>query len=397
VISLGNVAFRASGIATSVGSNEIITHGNDGAGAGTDQGFSYDHGLFDFSISGIPVAGDSVRVVIAQFASIPADAVYRKLMPAGWQYFEEDANNALASAPGEEGICPPPGDVAYVAGLNEGDWCVQLTIEDGGANDADGIADRAVHDPSGVSSEPVTATVTGNGGGALSGNVLMLMSLVLLWRLRRHRALTSSAVLGAAVLLSAGQAQAESSLMPSYIGVSYLSAKSDQSSDDLNAELDALFLNVSAHQSDLTRSGYAAYLGYQLNDSYALEIGYLDLGETSTTIAGSSADINTFLNTTSSVYPVTAKGWTVAMVASGAVTDNVSLLAKVGVFAWHTDYTLSSATTSRSFDADGGDAFMGLAIESELMPRVPVRLGWTNYRLDDVNVGAWELGVSYWF
>ena len=396
-IKLGSVAFRANTGIIGVSLDEIVTHGHDGAGAQGDQDFNYNHGLFDFSISGLPVAGQSVRVVIAQLAAIPVDAAYRKLMPSGWQYFEEDANNALASAPGEAGICPPPGDVAYLPGLTEGDWCVQLTIEDGGANDADGSPDGTVRDPGGVTAEPVIASVTGNGGGAFSGNVLMLMSLILLWRLRRQRALVGTAVLSAAALLGASQVQAENSLMPSYAGISYLSAKSDESSDDFNSELAALSLNASVHQSDLTRSGYSAYIGYPLNDSYAVEIGYLDLGESSVSIAGPTADINTFLNTTTSVYPVTAKGWTLAMVASGAITDKVSLLAKVGVFAWNTDYTLSSATSLRSFDTDGGDIFLGLAIESELMPGLPVRFGWTNYRLDNINVGAWELGVAYLF
>ena len=38
-------------------------------------------------------------------------------------------------------------------------WCVQLTIEDGGPNDADGVANQEIVDPGGV------ATVASNGGG----------------------------------------------------------------------------------------------------------------------------------------------------------------------------------------------------------------------------------------
>ena len=115
------------------------------------------------------------------------------------------------------------------------------------------------------------------------------------------------------------------------------------------------------------------------------------------TITGSNADVNTVLETISTVYPVTAKGWTAAIVASAAVNDNFNLLAKAGLFDWHSDYTLSSATTSRSFDTDGNDVFFGAAIESECVPRWPVRLGWTYYRLDSVNVRSWELGVGYLF
>jgi hypothetical protein len=111
------------------------------------------------------------------------------------------------------------------------------------------------------------------------------------------------------------------------------------------------------------------------------------------TITGPNADVSTFLETISTVYPVPAKGWTAAIVASAAMNDNFNLLTKVGLFGWRSDYTLSSTTKSRSFDTDGNDVFFGLAVESELVPRWPVRLGWTQYRLDNVNVGIWELVI----
>ena len=85
------------------------------------------------------------------------------------------------------------------------------------------------------------------------------------------------------------------------------------------------------------------------------------------------------------------------MLVSGAITDKVNLLARAGVFAWNTEYRLASASTSRSFDDDSSDVFIGLALESELIPKWPVRFGWTNYRVGDVNVDAWELGVVYLF
>ncbi len=61
-----------------------------------------------------------------------------------------DDNNGLASAPGEKGICPPPGDEAFTEGLTEGHWCVQLTIEDGGPNDADGNINQSIDDTGGL-------------------------------------------------------------------------------------------------------------------------------------------------------------------------------------------------------------------------------------------------------
>ena len=108
---------------------------------------------YDFEISGIN-AGDSVRIVLPQASAIPKNARYRKYSAeSGWNDFVEDANNFVASAQGLLGVCPAPGDASYLPGLNEGNFCVQLTIEDGGANDADNEANSEIIDPGGVATQ----------------------------------------------------------------------------------------------------------------------------------------------------------------------------------------------------------------------------------------------------
>ena len=108
-------------------------------------------GLFDFIAYGLPQAGQSFNLVLPQRLPIPADALYRKFTPVnGWVEFVVDVNNQFASSQGSFGFCPPPGDASWVIGLNEGHWCVQLTIEDGGPNDDDGLANGSIHDPGGV-------------------------------------------------------------------------------------------------------------------------------------------------------------------------------------------------------------------------------------------------------
>ncbi|NAX48783.1 tandem-95 repeat protein [Photobacterium halotolerans] len=108
-------------------------------------------GVFDFIAHGLPTAGQSYQVVLPQRLPIPANAVYRKFTESqGWKNFVTDAQNLVSSAQGEAGYCPPPGDSQWQAGLQEGHWCVQLTIQDGGPNDDDGLANGSVLDPGGV-------------------------------------------------------------------------------------------------------------------------------------------------------------------------------------------------------------------------------------------------------
>ncbi|MBE0365842.1 hypothetical protein PULV_b0521 [Pseudoalteromonas ulvae UL12] len=107
-------------------------------------------GIFDFILEGLPTPGESYRIVLPQVSAIPANAVYRKLINNQWTEFLIDEHNAIHSAAGEPGYCPTTGDPQWRAGLQEGAWCVQLTIQDGGKNDADGIKNGTIVDPSGV-------------------------------------------------------------------------------------------------------------------------------------------------------------------------------------------------------------------------------------------------------
>jgi hypothetical protein len=139
-------------------------------------------GYFDFTIRGLPVQGGSARVVIPQREPVPAEAVYRKLgAVGGWMDFIEDGNNVVTSSPGVEGFCPPPDAPVYTRGLTAGDWCVRLTIEDGGPNDADGAANGRITDPGGVGlgttvdEEGVEAS--NDGGGSLGPIALVFLLL----------------------------------------------------------------------------------------------------------------------------------------------------------------------------------------------------------------------------
>ena len=71
-------------------------------------------------------------------------------MNGSWRDFVVDDSNALSSAPGQDGACPPPGSHLYEAGLTVGHGCIQLTLEDGGPNDADIEVNGSIQDPGGL-------------------------------------------------------------------------------------------------------------------------------------------------------------------------------------------------------------------------------------------------------
>ncbi|WP_041523728.1 tandem-95 repeat protein [Gilvimarinus agarilyticus] len=177
----------------------------------SDEGYTNVGGYFDFAVGGLVHVGDQAQVVIPLRESIPADAEYRKWQNDVWFSFIEDANNALHSSAGNEGYCPPPGSDQWQSGLIEGYWCVQLTLEDGGPNDADGVANSMILDPGGVTKrasdsgegegdegdegEPEVLPPPsidndgdsgGGGGGATGPWVLLLLALGVIARQRRR-------------------------------------------------------------------------------------------------------------------------------------------------------------------------------------------------------------------
>jgi hypothetical protein len=114
-------------------------------------------GIFDFIANGLPEPGQSYNIVLPQYSAIPDGAVLRKyiedeLSEARWINFIEIANtDVIRSAKGERGFCPPPGNNSiWTAGLTEGDWCIQITLRDGGPNDDDGVENGVIIDPLGM-------------------------------------------------------------------------------------------------------------------------------------------------------------------------------------------------------------------------------------------------------
>jgi len=168
-----------------------------------DDDYTNVGGYFDFIVTGLPVVGQSVNVVIPLHIPVPANADYRKYFSGiGWQSFVDDAFNFIRSAPGAPGSCPQVGDSAYTDGLIEGYWCIQLTIQDGGPNDLDGEANGQVSDPGGIAVPPAVSQSPGSsnnsgssgggGGGHLGLLTLIVLGVVTLRRRFARRASTES-------------------------------------------------------------------------------------------------------------------------------------------------------------------------------------------------------------
>lgn len=185
---MGDIALFAQHHGALITRSDILDYLADGLGGEADaDSYPYEGGLFDFRIEGLTASGAGATVVIPQRQAIAADSIYRKLTATGWDEFVVDENNLIKSAPGEAGVCPASGDSAYTSGLSEGDWCVELTIEDGGPNDADSVANGRIADPGGVTTELSSGSDTGSGSGGGGLFNLWVLLLLALYRLAIRR------------------------------------------------------------------------------------------------------------------------------------------------------------------------------------------------------------------
>lgn len=158
----GTTATAAGGTPASTGGG--LTTSN----VGTDSALSQQcvGGCFDVKVTGL-TSGGSVKIVLPLSTTIPANAVYRKLVSGTWQDFSTSGSNNIASAASiSAGVCPAAGSSSYTSGLTAGNDCLQLTIMDGGADDEDGLANGTVLDPGGVGVKGTSADLrTGSTGG----------------------------------------------------------------------------------------------------------------------------------------------------------------------------------------------------------------------------------------
>lgn len=152
-LSLGNIAsaMLSPGAGISMSTLAEAMAESSGSAPSSDNRFSQLSAVLDFTLSGQIQPGQSVGVVFAlpNGAVLPAGAVYRKYTTQqGWVNFVEDSSNSLSSAPLQsDGQCPAVGSAQFAAGLMAGHACVQLLLQDGGPNDADGATNAVIEDP----------------------------------------------------------------------------------------------------------------------------------------------------------------------------------------------------------------------------------------------------------
>ncbi|MPY23698.1 Ig-like domain-containing protein [Shewanella sp. YLB-07] len=401
-------------------------------------------GVFNIEALDLSEQNQAVNIVIPQRNSIPEHAGYRHFIhDKGWFTFETNADNQLMSAPGAAGYCPPPGSDEYSEGLNQGDWCLQLVIQDGGINDADEVVNGAVNitgcliqeelDQPG--SETVEVEILTEGGGSSSGAsmqifILSLLAVIAFFRngplrsrwfrngllknrqlrnISHRRQVHRLSVLLTIILLSltaqvkadvAPQVMSEDvSLTGFFISGLFARAQSSDNTGDINQSLVDAGLNAQVIELDESTSGWKLGAGYAFTPSWSVALEYIDLGEVSVRIKGVTDDPETFYATASQFYPDSVKGLGLNLGYRYQFIADVSALLHLGLFHWQADYTsydIDSLQVVTSED-DGYSVYGGLGVEYALTKNIRFSVQWSHFSLDEQSRDLIGVGVQYLF
>lgn len=203
-----------------------------------------------------------------------------------------------------------------------------------------------------------------------------------------------------------------------------LEAKADNSawylgvSGGVTSADDSQFDNVEESGSD-DSSGWKLYAGYDINDIWAVELGYTDLGELDGPLAnatgmifttafseGISIPVEVFLASDFLVFGpeslIAAAShsisyepslWELSVLGKYPMGDRFSLFGKLGLSSWELESDYEGL--SKRPDESGTDVFVGLGCEYGLSDKFSVRAAWDRYAIDSADVDLWSVGIVF--
>lgn len=140
-------------------------------------------------------------------------------------------------------------------------------------------------------------------------------------------------------------------------------------------------------------TGAKLFAGYWFSDNAAVELSYMDLGETKLTVATSPV-------VTSSTYTVEGIAYSISLLLSQNVVERLNLFGRMGLYRAKTDITTrrtsaADVVTERDSASNSG-TLVALGGTYEMSPSMSLRLEWENlFRVgDDIKTARGDVSMS---
>lgn len=187
-----------------------------------------------------------------------------------------------------------------------------------------------------------------------------------------------------------------------YVGLSGGQSKADTDGGELDSTFRSLGFTSSSSMDDKD-TGWKLFAGYQFNPYFAVEGGYVDLGEFSfsTTVTAAPAGYTTG---SLSGNVKTKNGFLVDAVGIWPATDKVSVFGKVGMYSIKTELSASGPSGSLTESSTDSDLHWGIGAGYDFNKNVGARLEWERFndvgnkdKTGEANVDLLSVGIVYKF
>ena len=180
-----------------------------------------------------------------------------------------------------------------------------------------------------------------------------------------------------------------------YVGGSVGHTSIDTLSEgQVNANLAAGGITATSNVDD-TDMGWKLFGGYNFNQYFGLELGYVDLGEASLDITATAPAAAT------ASVSAEADGFQFTGIARYPLMNNFDVFGKVGGFVWDVEgggsVTSGATTVVVSAEDDGSSIMFGFGAEYELQNNIGIRAEWERFEVSSDDVDMFSIGVEYDF
>ena len=249
----------------------------------------------------------------------------------------------------------------------------------------------------------VTVSGKAKGGGAFGMIGLLLLALATIPRLsRRIRQTSFAAFLSAGVLCGLMLGAPDiSQAQDWYVGAGVGATDIDSDTSSFANDMTSLGHTVSNVIIDDSGEGWKVFGGYNINEYFAAEVAYVDLGDVTASFDGVSIDVPQMLTDAGRLLPATGDGFSISALGRYPFGERWAIFAEVGAFFWESDLAIDitggSTTGSASPSTDGTDVVYGVGGDLYIGDNFGLRLEWERYALDSNDVDLVSASVLFRF
>ncbi len=268
-------------------------------------------------------------------------------------------------------------------------------VDPNGANNVSGFQVDAI-----ASVKLRTKTKKGLGAFGVIELLLFVLAVAAL-RIRRIRrtsivALLSTGFLCGLMLGSPTISHAQDSGW--YIGAGAGATDVDSDTSNFAPAMAALGHIVSDVNIDDSSEGWKLFGGYNVNEYFATELAYVDLGEVTANFDGLSNNVPQMMVDAAGLLPVLGDGFSIAALGRYPFGERWAIFAKVGAYFWESDVAVTEGTSaSANPKVDGTDFAYGVGGDLYFGSRFGVRLEWERYALDPNDVDLVSASLMWQF